>query len=139
MQVYNFENKIFINIDDEKSILGINALAFSKLGIDLNCCFNEDELLSILSQIHADKLRHYNSKVENKTIIILLDHVLDCTLGYNVKENLKNFEYRFELKIIWILVSSTEDKDTVQKYIEMGVKKVITKPLNISKINKLMS
>jgi len=84
------------------------------LCIDLNCCNNEDELICMMAQIHSDSLRYYNSSNERKTIVILLDHVLDCTLGIDILTNLKGYESKFDLKIIWVLVSSTEDKDTVK-------------------------
>ena len=46
---------------------------------------------------------------------------------------------RFNLDIIWVLVSSTEDDATINKYQIEGVSLFIEKPLNIIKLNNLIN
>ena len=114
----------------------MNSMLFSKLSIDLNCCSTEDELISMMAQIHSSSLQY--SKSDSKSVVILLDHVLDCTQGISVLLNLRDFANKFDIEMIWVLVSSTEDRDTVNSYTELGVEKIITKPLSINKIKGLM-
>jgi len=47
-------------------------------------------------------------------IVILLDHILDGFKGIDVYKKTKITQDRFNLDIIWVLVSSTEDKETIQ-------------------------
>jgi len=44
-------NQIFINIDDEINIKSMHTMLFAKKDIVLNCCSNEQELMSMLMQI----------------------------------------------------------------------------------------
>ena len=51
----------------------------------------------------------------------LLDHLLDGFTGFDVYKKAKITQQRFNIDIIWVLVSSTEDYDTIQKYVNEGI------------------
>ena len=51
----------------------------------------------------------------------------------------KKIQNRFNLDIIWVLVSSTEDEETISVYKKEGVDIFIEKPLNMIKLNKLIN
>ena len=46
---------------------------------------------------------------------------------------------RFNLDVIWVLVSSTEDDETINKYKTEGVSLFLEKPLTIIKLNNLLN
>lgn len=46
-------------------------------------------------------------------IVILLDNVLDGVIGLDLYNNLKMTQIKFNLDIEWMLLSSTEDKNTI--------------------------
>jgi len=51
---------------------------------------------------------------ENKpTIIVLLDHVLDCTTGLEVFIKAKITQLKFSIEMIWVLLSGIEDQDII--------------------------
>mmetsp|Transcript_62299 Transcript_62299/g.52820 ORF Transcript_62299/g.52820 Transcript_62299/m.52820 type:complete len:89 (+) Transcript_62299:478-744(+) len=87
----------------------------------------------MLNMIQNDNINN-----KDKTIVILLDHILDTITGIDVMEDLRKQLLSLKIKVVWVLVSSTEDTDTLQQYIYMGVERVITKPLSTSKIKDLM-
>jgi len=67
-------------------------------------------------------------------IIIFLDHVLDNTSGIEILKAAKEIKLKFDLDMTWVLLSSTEDKNTITKYEEEGVEYFITKPLTLPKL-----
>ena len=46
-------------------------------------------------------------------MLVLLDHVLDGQTGLEVLINAKKIQLKFDIKIIWVLLSSTEDENTI--------------------------
>ena len=52
-------------------------------------------------------------EVQDTRIVVLLDHILDGITGLEVYRESKVIQNRFSLKILWILVSSTEDNETI--------------------------
>ena len=46
---------------------------------------------------------------------------------------------RFNLDVIWVLVSSTEDDETINKYKTEGILLFIEKPLTSIKLNNLFN
>lgn len=76
---------------------------------------------------------------ENKPkIIILLDNVLDDTTGLELYNNLKFTQIKFNLDVDWILLSSTEDKNTISNQRKANINVHIEKPLTVKKVNKLL-
>lgn len=76
---------------------------------------------------------------ENKPkIIILLDNVLDDTTGLELYNNLKFTQIKFNLDVDWILLSSTEDKNTISNQRNANINVHIEKPLTVKKVNKLL-
>ena len=73
------------------------------------------------------------------TIVVLLDHILDGLKGIDVLRKAKVIQDRFNLDIIWVLVSSTEDVETIHKYKIEGVSLFVEKPLTIIKLNILIN
>jgi len=102
---------MFVNVDDENSILRMNALLFSKNGMQLNCCINQKELTDTLVQYYSNYIM--NSSTHRPKIVILIDHVLDNTTGVEVLIAIKKMQLKFDLDINWVLLSSTEDKKTL--------------------------
>jgi len=49
----------------------------------------------------------------NQLIVVLLDHVLDNTTGLEVLKAAKETLVKFDLDVTWVLLSSTEDKNTI--------------------------
>jgi len=62
-----------------------------------------------------------NSAGSLPKIVILLDHILDNTTGLEVLKAAKEIQLKFDLDLTWVLLSSTEDKNTITKYQEEGV------------------
>ena len=102
------DGHIFINVDDELSIKSMHTHLFKIKGINLISCSTEHDLKSIMIQIYSQ----FNSESKPK-VVILLDNVLDDTTGLELYNNLKHTQIKFNLDILWILVSSTEDKNTI--------------------------
>jgi len=57
----------------------------------------------------------------NQLIVVLLDHVLDNTTGLEVLKAAKETLVKFDLDVTWVLLSSTEDRNTISNYEEEGV------------------
>ena len=51
----------------------------------------------------------------------------------------KIIQDRFNLDVIWVLVSSTEDEETINKYKTEGVSLFLEKPFTIIKLNNLLN
>jgi len=52
---------------------------------------------------------------ESPTFIVLLDHVLDCSTGLELLINAKETQRKFSLNIVWVLLSSNEDKNIMNE------------------------
>ena len=63
---------------------------------------------------------------------------MDGVKGIDVLRKAKVIQSRFNLDIIWVLVSSTEDEATVNKYKKEGVSLFIDKPFTNIKLNNLI-
>ena len=81
---------------------------FRLKGINLICCSTENDLKSVMAMIYTQ----FRSEGVPK-IVVLLDNVLDGTTGFELYNNLKMTQYQFDFNIEWILLSSTEDKNTI--------------------------
>ena len=53
---------------------------------------------------------------------MLLDHVLDGQTGLDVLIDAKKLQLKFNMNINWVLLSSTEDENTINLYKEQSVK-----------------
>ena len=79
---------------------------FNLKDIHLICCATEYEVKSVLIQIYAQFSNQYQPK-----IVILLDNILDGSTGLHLYNNVKSTQYKFNMNIEWILLTSTEDKN----------------------------
>lgn len=52
--------------------------------------------------------------------VLLLDHVLDRKTGLDLYNNVKDTQIKFNIKIVWVLLSSTEDLAIIDKYKNVG-------------------
>jgi len=102
---------VILNIDDECGILRMNTKILSKIGIQLNCCNNKKELISILVNTYSDFIMKSLSQFPK--IIIFLDHILDNSSGIEVLIAVKETQSKFDIDINWVLLSSTEDINTI--------------------------
>ena len=96
----------------------MHTLLFSKKDIALNCCSTQGEFIGILMQIYTQKSW---SEGQQDQVVCLLDHLLDGFTGLELLMKAKQTQRKFNLDIIWILVSSTEDEDTIQNYKSEGI------------------
>jgi len=115
-------NLIMINIDDEHNILKMNKRILNKSDLDLTCVRSGKDLVNLLNQIYQDSLIIDENKiVENShdlskiKIIIFVDHMLDDEYGYEVISNCLNLYENWKLNITYVLLSSTEDEETIEK------------------------
>ena len=69
---------------------------------------------------------------------MLLDHVLDAQSGLQVMRDAQAHTTRFGLAVTWVLLSSTEDQYTINKYYQEGIEMIIHKPLTLDKIRSLI-
>eukprot|EP00801_Mesodinium_rubrum_P007802 Mrub_07815.p1 GENE.Mrub_07815~~Mrub_07815.p1 ORF type:complete len:273 (-),score=70.36 Mrub_07815:68-886(-) len=125
---------IFLNVDDEVNILSMHTSIFAKLALQLTCCSNGRELIQLLAAVHSHKAKHD----PDAKAVVLLDHVLDGQSGLQVIRAAREHTARFGLPVVWVLVSSTEDADTADRYKEEGVSWIIQKPLSVAKIRELI-
>ena len=91
----------------------MHTMLFSKKEINLHCCYNEHELISLLMYLFSDSIKTGNKH----KIVILLDHILDGSQGIEVLKKANSVRDKFNLDIIWVLLSSTEDNETIEKYV----------------------
>ena len=113
----------------------MHTLIFSRLDLDLNCCSTSNDLIQMIMKVYLNKNRRENQKY---TFVILLDHILDRKLGYDVLTEVSEIQYKFSLNIIWVLLSSTEDRNTLKFYEDKGVEHIIEKPLTSGKLKNLL-
>jgi len=86
-------------------------------GISLLSCSNEHELKIIMVQVYSQYILSQNKP----QMVVLLDHVLDGDIGIDVYRSLKITQTRFNLSIVWVLLSSTEDYETIENYKRNGI------------------
>lgn len=66
----------------------------------------------MLMLIYSDYSRTLGDKPK---IVILLDHVLDGLYGIDLLQSINKKQEIMNLDILWVIVSSTEDIDTIAK------------------------
>lgn len=93
----------------------MHKMIMNKENLNLNCFYHVHDLYGILAQTCT---RYMINSSECPRIVVLLDHQLDCITGLDVLEKVKNMQCKFKIEILWILVSSTEDKNTIARYEE---------------------
>eukprot|EP00801_Mesodinium_rubrum_P008835 Mrub_08864.p1 GENE.Mrub_08864~~Mrub_08864.p1 ORF type:complete len:255 (-),score=71.79 Mrub_08864:31-771(-) len=138
MDLYSHENIIFINIDDEVNIKSMHTLIFSRMNIELNCCSTCDELQQLLMSVYSKYTLKADAGSAAPQVVVLLDHVLDGASGLDVYAAAAELQRRFQLHVFWVLLSSSEDEVTTDKYRDLGVTYFIQKPLSILKLNSLL-
>ena len=126
---------IFLNIDDELNMKSMHSMIFSRLGLQVACCSTGAELAALFAAAHAF-LRRDRARAQ---VVVLLDHVLDGTSGLQVVADSRPHLRRLGLGVKWLLLSSTEDQDTVAQYLQAGIEYVIQKPLSVAKIKNVIS
>eukprot|EP00801_Mesodinium_rubrum_P003485 Mrub_03485.p1 GENE.Mrub_03485~~Mrub_03485.p1 ORF type:complete len:473 (+),score=37.23 Mrub_03485:37-1419(+) len=129
---HNDSQSIWINIDDESSILKMNTRVCSKGNINLNLCTKKEEFLIMLGYIYNNYYLKSANEEEKPHIVLLSDHMLENEFGYEAINACKemNEQLSLNLAITYILVSSSEERDVLAKYEELGVELFIKKPLN---------
>eukprot|EP00801_Mesodinium_rubrum_P007290 Mrub_07301.p1 GENE.Mrub_07301~~Mrub_07301.p1 ORF type:complete len:282 (-),score=67.65 Mrub_07301:88-876(-) len=125
---------IFLNVDDEVNIKSMHTMIFARLDIELSCCSNSSELVQLLTAAHSWQVKHG----AEGTVVVLLDHVLDGQSGLQVYQAAQEHQARFNLSVVWVLVSSTEDVDTINMYKQYGISYIIQKPLSVAKIREVI-
>ena len=71
-------------------------------------------------QIYSQQSWGVNDKNEDK-VVCLLDHLLDGSTGLELHRNANELLKKFNVDITWVLVSSTEDIDTIRDYQNEGI------------------
>ena len=107
------------------------------MNITLHCVSSCNKLIESLVAIQ----RNYYISVKNDfypTVIIMLDHILDGQTGLQVKEEVNIHQKRFNLDLFQVLVSSTEDLNTINNYQNASVEQFIEKPLTAPKVRLLL-
>eukprot|EP00801_Mesodinium_rubrum_P005991 Mrub_05996.p4 GENE.Mrub_05996~~Mrub_05996.p4 ORF type:complete len:123 (-),score=54.22 Mrub_05996:82-450(-) len=112
----------------------MHTALFRKHGISLLCCSTAPELQSLFVQVHSLPGQRVRPRV-----VVLLDNVLDGCTGAEVYRQARDTQGRFNLDVVWVLVSSTEDAETIYRYRGLGVNYFIDKPLTTLKIRDLLS
>eukprot|EP00801_Mesodinium_rubrum_P000795 Mrub_00795.p1 GENE.Mrub_00795~~Mrub_00795.p1 ORF type:complete len:855 (+),score=154.56 Mrub_00795:56-2566(+) len=135
-ETINSTKYAFVNLDDEYNILSMNKQIMSKQNLSLNCFYHPNDLLGVIAQTGT---RYMLDNSDCPQFVILLDHQLDCVTGLEVLHQVKELQRKFNLSILWVLLSSTEDQNTVSRYEEKGVRLHIAKPFSKGKLNEVLN
>ena len=103
-----------VNLDDEENILKMNKREFAKELLNLNCCRGSEEFLHLLAQVQRD-CQEAGDEEQQPKVLGVMDHMVDREWGQEIMELAQELNSILKLDITFVLLSSTDDKQTLSK------------------------
>jgi CheY-like chemotaxis protein len=121
--------KTVLLIEDESTFQYIGKILFRSIGLSTENLFiatGGQDALALLDELHED----------NKPMpdIILLDLYMPVMDGFGFLEAFQKKNYPGKEKIEIIVLSSSHDKNDIERIKQFGISKYMTKPLEEEKI-----
>jgi CheY-like chemotaxis protein len=113
-------------IDDNKDVTDAIADFFDSIEVNYKVI---DEGRKALSDI-LNQTEHYN--------VILLDIAMPQLSGHDILERLKEKDGLIESKNIVLFTASTLTDNDIQKYLDLGIKEVLRKPISLNDLTDLI-
>jgi CheY-like chemotaxis protein len=113
-------------IDDNKDVTDAIADFFDSIEVNYKVI---DEGRKALSNI-LNQTEHYN--------VILLDIAMPQLSGHDILERLKEKDGLIESKNIVLFTASTLTDNDIQKYLDLGIKEVLRKPISLNDLTNLI-
>jgi CheY-like chemotaxis protein len=113
-------------IDDNKDVTDAIADFFDSIEVNYKVI---DEGRKALSDI-LNQTEHYN--------VILLDIAMPQLSGHDILERLKEKDGLIESKNIVLFTASTLTDNDIQKYLDLGIKEVLRKPISLNDLTNLI-
>lgn len=108
-------------IDDDRSVLHLVQRSLEKLDIQVLSASSADEGLKLLSEIHPD--------------VVLLDILMPRMSGLDVFRRIHDFDRRLPV----IFITADAGSETAIEAMQLGAYDYLAKPLQLSRLNELVS
>jgi CheY-like chemotaxis protein len=124
-----YSMKTVLLIEDESTFQFIGKILFRSIGLSTENLFiatGGQDALALLDKLHED----------DKPLpdLILLDLYMPVMDGFGFLEAFQKKDYRNKEQTEIIVVTSSHDKDDMQRIKQFGITKYMTKPLDEQKI-----